>query len=160
MPDRPPSDSARRIFLAVSGALLIGWFAWLSYTALTKSHEPILPRVQAAAARVAVRATVDADDKGAPLREVTVVEALLAGGPGPNEKIIVMNLPTARGFGGKGDYLLFLDPDPQILMPDGRPIYHVLGARGTIGADTDPPTIYAWVPDVAAQAKRLLHTRE
>jgi hypothetical protein len=131
---------------------LLGWFAWLSYTALTKSHEPIVPPVQAAAAQVAVRATVEIDEKGAPSMQATVVE-WLRGPQAASEKILVVNLSTAHGFTGKGDYLL-------LLAQEFPGVYHVLGARGTFGTESDPPTIYPWGPGVVAQEQRLFQAKE
>src|SRR5436305_5167256 len=70
----PPNDPRAKAFLAVSAVLLFGWLAWLSSAALTKSREPAVSRAQAAVAKLPVVAKVDADEKGAPVARVTVVE--------------------------------------------------------------------------------------
>src|SRR5688572_20050967 len=89
VPDLPPKDPVKRFYLVAAAALFFGWLAWLSYTALTKSREPIVSRVQAAVAPVPVRAKVEADATGAPSALVTVLEPLQTGGPPKDTKIHV-----------------------------------------------------------------------
>src|SRR4051812_19659199 len=105
-PSGLPTSPAARVLLAVSAVLFFGWLAWLSYTALTKSRDPIVSRVQVAVAPVPVVANVEADDKGAPKVTVTVEESLLPNGPPKGTVLTVVNLPGARGFTEKGKYLL------------------------------------------------------
>ncbi len=150
---------ASRAFLVVSAVLFFGWLAWLSLTALTKSREPIVSRVQAAVATVPVVAEVDADDKGAPVASVKVVEALGPKGPAKDAPLAVGNLPAARGFTGKGKYLLLLAVEPNAFLPDGRPVFQLVGSRGA-SADPDPPVIYPWTPDVEAQARRMFRAKD
>jgi hypothetical protein len=59
-----------KVLLVVSAALFVGWIAWLSYTALTKSRAPIVSRAQAAAATVPVRAklTTGVQDRAVKLK--------------------------------------------------------------------------------------------
>jgi len=160
----PPAPEARpgpasRAFLAVSAVLFFGWLAWLSLTALTKSREPIVSRVQAAVATVPVVAEVDADDKGTPSANVKVVEALKPNGPAKDAPLAVGNLPSARGFTGKGKYLLLLAVEPNAFLPDGRPAFQLVGSRGA-SADPDPPVIYPWSPDIEAQARRMFRAKD
>src|SRR5437764_9069093 len=105
VPEGPPNDPRAKAFLAVSAVLLFGWLAWLSSAALTKSREPIVSRAQAAVAKMPVVAKVDADEKGAPVARVTVVEALKPNGPPKDTPLEVENFNLARGFTGPGEYL-------------------------------------------------------
>ena len=156
-PDRPPSDPARRAFLAVTAVLFFGWLAWLSYTALTKSREPIVSRSQAALAHLPVVAKVDADDKGAPVARVTVVEALRPDGPPKDTKLNITNLPSAQEFPGAGEYLLLLEPGGFTL--EGVPVFRLVGSSPS-STDSEPKTIYRWTPDVEAQARRLYRAKD
>ncbi|MBN9120560.1 MAG: hypothetical protein J0I06_15645 [Planctomycetes bacterium] len=158
-PDRPPRDPRSRFFLAATAALFFGWLAWLGYTALTKSREPIVSHAQAALAPVPVVATVTADDKGAPAAKVTVVEPLRPGGPPAKTQLVVANLPAARGFTGAGDYLLLLAPDPLAFQHDGGPVFQLVGPRPS-SSDSDPATIYKWSADVEAQARNLYRAKD
>lgn len=158
-PNRPPNDPKARVFLAVSAALLFGWLAWLSYTALTKSRDPIVSRAQAAVATTGVVAKVDADEKGAPVAKVTVVDSLGPGGPPKDAPLEVENMHLARGFTGAGEYLLLLPREPHEVRRGGLPVFLLVGSRGT-GTESDPPTIYRWTPDVAAQAKRMFRAKD
>ena len=170
-----------KIFLAVSAALFVGWMSWLGYTALTKSHGPIVSRAQAAAASVAVRAKLDLAEpdreqmlvrpaviggqqvtvlKGQaekPAYAVTVVEKLHANGPAAGTKIAVVNLPSCFGFTGPGEYLLLLNKEDGATL-DGNPVYTVVGQQRSPGAELDgvgPPMIYTWNADVEKQAQRV-----
>ncbi len=170
-----------KIFLAVTAALFFGWLSWLSYTALTKSHGPIVSRAQAAAARVAVRAKLDPAEpdresmlvrpaviggqqvivlKGEaekPAFVVTVVEKLHATGPEAGTKIGVSNLYACSGFSGPGEYLLLLNKEDGVTL-DGHPVYTVVGQQSSPGADLErsgPPMIYPWNADVEKQAQRV-----
>jgi hypothetical protein len=156
VPSRPPTDPMAKALLAVTAALFFGWLAWLSYAALTKSREPIVPRAQAAVA-VPVVAKVDADEKGAPVQFVTVVESLKPDGPSKDTPLVV-KLSEVRGFTGRGEYLLLLAPEPHAFLPDGRPVFQLVGPRGA--PDSEPPTMYQWTPDVAAQAKRMYRSKD
>src|SRR5215470_17278436 len=51
-------STSGKILLLISATVLVGWFAWLSYTALTKSHEPVVSHAQATATKFAVVATL------------------------------------------------------------------------------------------------------
>jgi hypothetical protein len=143
----------------ITAALLIGWFGWLSYTALTKSRDPIVSRAQAAVAPLPVVATVDADDKGVLKPDVIVEESLRPDGPPAKTPLVVENLAGARGFKEKGKYLLLLTADPPAFTADGRRIFRIVGSRGT-GSDSDPATIYPWSPDVEAQARRAYRAKQ
>jgi hypothetical protein len=183
-PPAPAPDgiatSARKPLLIVTSLLLLGWFAWLSITALTKSREPIVSRAQASAARVPVVAEVTTEpaerevkmlrggvqghnvlllksqaDK--PAFVVTVKEKLVPNGPDVGTKIGVTNLPVSSGYEGPGDYLLLLDADDSAIL-DGQPAYFLQGQQRSPGADLESvgaPMIYKWGPDVRAQVKRL-----
>jgi hypothetical protein len=154
VPDRPPNNPVSRALLAMTAVTLFGWFAWLSYAALTKSHDPTISRAQAARSDgVPVVAKVTADEKGTPAMKVTVVESLKPDGPRKDSTLMVLNLPSANGFVKEGMYLLLLTPDP-LAFPADSPIFHLVGQRGTF-ADSDTPAIYPWTPDVEAQARRL-----
>lgn len=185
-PEPPPAPDARRsgarkAFLIVATVLLLGWFAWLGYTALTKSHEPIVSHAQAAAATAPVVATLTAGEEGkesrllrpggieghstAVLREradkpsllVTVKEPLTNSAPAAGTVIGVSNITGCSGYEGPGDYLLLLVPIPGGNL-DNHPAFVVVGQQGSPGPELEgvgPPTIYKWGPDVRAQAKRL-----
>jgi hypothetical protein len=177
----PRKTSARKLFLIVSGALLLGWFAWLGYTALTKSREPIVSHAQATAATAPVVAALTAGEEGkesqlvrpggieghstAVLRAqadkpaflVTVKESLTNNGPAAGTVIGVSNITGCSGYGGPGDYLLLLAPVPGGNL-DNHPAYVVVGPQRSPGADLEgagTPTIYKWGPGVQAQARRL-----
>jgi hypothetical protein len=173
-PETPPA-TGRKLLLYISAALLLGWFAWLSYTALTKTHEPIVSRAQASAAKVVVVARVETEEQareaklarhgdepfpvksqaGKPQFFVKVIETLTANGPAKDSEIGVVNLPVCGGYTGPGEYLLLLDKDDATL--DGHPAYFVVGPQRSPGADYDSgaPMIYKWGPGVRAQVQRL-----
>jgi hypothetical protein len=114
--------------------LLLGWFAWLGSTALTKSREPVVSRAQAAAAPVAV-----------------VKQSFTPASPEPGTVIVVKNLPACTGFHGPGEYLL-------LLQPLGLEDFVVVGQQNSPGARLEgvgAPKIYAWGPAVHAQELRL-----
>jgi hypothetical protein len=177
----PRRTSARKLFLAVAAALLLGWFAWLGYTALTKSREPTVSHAQAAAATVPVVATLTAGEEGQesklvrpagieghttaellakadkPAFLVTVKEPLKNGAPAAGTVIGVANITSCSGYHGPGDYLLLLAPQPGAKL-DGHPAYVVIGQQSSPGADLEgigPAMIYKWGPGVQAQAKQL-----
>jgi hypothetical protein len=178
--DRPPRSPVRLLLLVATAALLVGWFSWLGYTALAKSHSPVVSRGQAAAATVPVRAKLTAgnkdlratlarresastlrgeDDKPAFL--ATVVEQLTPTGPAKDARIGVRNLPDCSGYAGEGEYLLLLAPDADATI-DGRPAYVLVGLQRSPGADFadgGPPVIYPWTEqtgdDLREQVKRL-----
>ena len=158
-PSGPPSDPASRAFLAVAAVLFFGWLAWLSYTALTKSREPIVSRSQAALAPP----PGGREDRGRRQR--------CAGKEGGRDRIAQKRRPSAQGhaagdrelpprggFAGPGEYLLLLPIEVSDIR-DGMPVFQLLGTRGP-GTESDPPTIYRWTPDVAAQAKRLYRAKD
>lgn len=157
-------SSAGKLLLYVTGGLFIAWMAWLSYTALTKTRDPIVSRAQAAAATVPVVAeitTADADRQlvverpggiqgklTAPLKEqvgkpaviVKVVELIQPNnGPPVGSEIAVSNLPTATGFTGPGQYLLLLNRDGEATVnAQGSPprdAYLLAGQQRSPGAD-------------------------
>jgi hypothetical protein len=169
------------VFLIVAAVLLLGWFGWLGYTALTKSREPIVSHAQAAAATAPVVATLTAGEEGkemrlirtgevqghstAVLREqpdkpaftVTVKEPLTKSAPAAGTVIGVSNLTGCTGYGGPGDYLLLLVPQPGANL-ENHPSFVVVGPQSSPGADlegTGAPAIYKWGPGVEAQAKQL-----
>jgi hypothetical protein len=159
-PSRPPRDPVSRLFLAVSAVVLVCWFVWLSYAALTKSREPIVSHAQAAGAAVPVVAKVEADDKGAPVEKVTVIESLAPNGPAKDTQLLIPNLPGASGFTGAGEYLLLLPRETQGFTADGLPVVPIVPVVGLRRTDSDPVAIYRWTPDVAAQAKQLYRAKE
>lgn len=184
-PERPAARPRSRAMLILTGALLAGWFAWLSYTALTKSRAPLVSRAQASAAKVPVRGTLATgrDDLRAnhsfvgpnnvivqnllvgkaerPAFAVTVTEQLHPSGPAAGEKIAVRNLPDASGYTGPGDYLLLLVRDGDATI-DGAPAYVLAGVPRSVGGDGGDgvaPPVYPWTDphadDLRKQVKRL-----
>jgi hypothetical protein len=176
-----PGAISRRVWLFIAATLLIGWFSWLGYTALTKSREPIVSHAQAAAATAPVVATLTAGEEGkemrlirpgeiqghstAVLREqpdkpaflVTVKEPLTKNGPPAGTVIGVSNLTGCSGYSGPGDYLLLLAPQTGANL-ENHPAYVVAGPQSSPGAPlegTGPPAIYKWGKGVEAQAKSL-----
>jgi hypothetical protein len=156
--------------VVVTGALLVGWLSWLGYTALTKSHAPIVSRAQAAAATMAVRAKVTTGNKDlratfvrAPLKTqtelkgeddkpafiVTVVEPLTPNAPPKDTQIRVANLPRCNGYTGEGEYLLLLARDGDATV-DGQDAYYLVGPQRSPGSDpADSGTIYPWTDNTA-----------
>ena len=178
-PAEPVRPVGRKVFLAVSAALFLGWLGWLAVTALNKSREPIVSHAQAAAAGVPVRAKLEMAEpdreslllrhtlngqvvtplKGQadkPAFVVEVIEQLRPKGPAAGTKIGVTNLPACTGFTGPGEYLLLLNPDADATL-DGRPAYTLVGQQRSPGAEPDgaPPVIYKWGADVGKQVQRL-----
>lgn len=170
-----------KVLLFISTAVLLSWFTWLSYTALTKSHEPVVSHAQAAATKFAVVATLsdgeaDRESKlvrsggiqgenatplkakaGKPAFTVTVKELLTANGPAKDTQIGVWNLPASVGYVGPGDYLLLLDKADDSTLDD-HPAYFLVGQQRSPGADLEllgAPMIYKWGDDVRKQAKRM-----
>jgi hypothetical protein len=130
--------------------LLLGWFAWLGSTALTKSREPVVSRAQAAAAPVAVVAELSGSGEVAHA-EVVVKQSFTPASPEPGTVIVVKNLPACTGFHGPGEYLL-------LLQPLGLEDFVVVGQQNSPGARLEgvgAPKIYAWGPAVHAQELRL-----
>lgn len=186
VPPAPATAPKRNpALLIVSAALLVGWFGWLSYTALTKSRAPVVSHAQAAGAKVPVRGTLTtghkdlrathqfADERNLQIQNllrgednkpsfvVTVTEQLHPTGPAVGAKIGVRNLPDAGGYTGPGDYLLLLVRDGDATI-DGAPSYVLVGVPKSPGSDTGDggaPVLYPWTDkhadDLRKQVKRL-----
>ncbi|MBN9517954.1 hypothetical protein J0H58_05465 [bacterium] len=134
--------TGRKLRLAAAAALFLGWLGWLGYTALSKNRGPVVSRVQAAAATLAVVAEVKAGDGP---QEVGVTQVLH--GAKPDGAVVVTNLSDAAGYAGPGTYLL--------LLGKGRgETFVVVGSLRSPGYDgAGGPTVYPWTPAVEAQAK-------
>ncbi len=176
----------KRIRLIVAAFLFVGWLGWLGATALTKSHAPVVSRVQAANATVAVVAELTNGEDGRavhlirqvpqlgpqpvalnekadrPAIMVKVVETL-KGGPAPDTQIGVANLPDCVGYTGPGRYLLLLNKDPASHFEANREAYMIVGRQHPSNAelsDIGPPTIYPYsdktAEDIQKQVKKLL----
>ncbi len=177
----PRRTSARKLFLLATAVLLVGWFSWLGFTALTKSREPIVSHAQAAAASVAVVVAVKPGDDGQesrfirpgdvqgfstavliekadkPAFLVTVIEPLTKNAPATGTIIGIPNITACTGFNGGGDYLLLLNPVAGGNL-DNHPAYVVVGQQKSPGADLEgigSPMIYKWGPGVQAQVRQL-----
>ena len=144
----------RRLWLILAAVAFVGWLSYLSFAALTKNRGPVISRAQAAAAKVAIVASVEAEG-GKPLSKVKVSETLWGNGPPNGAEIEVENLPSASdksGFVGPGEYLLLLT----------APSFRVVGQQRSPGNDvahTGPPLIYRWTDGVKmdfASLPRLL----
>jgi hypothetical protein len=134
----------QRVRLIIAAAIFLGWIAWLSFAALTKSHAPIVSHVQSAVATAAVVAELN--DVGP---KAVVVRKLWGDAPTGGD-IEVANLPDVRGFTGPGQYLLYL------YAPRGP--WLVVGQQRSPGnelAGAGQPIIYPWTDDVQKQAERL-----
>jgi len=149
-----------KVRLIVAAALLVGWLAWLGYTAATKNRGPVISPVQAAAtAHVIVgEITVGPDDK--PALEVKVVESLKTGSPAAGATIFVTNLSDAKGFDGPGEYLLLLseNPQPRLIPVNGQelPMHTLVGMQRSPGYElSGGPTIYRMSNEIRAQVKKL-----
>lgn len=150
----PPTAAAPKLFLAVTGLALVAWLAWLSVTALNKTRDPIVSRAQAAIAPIPVVAKVRAGGDGKPDATVVVVKPLTDGGLKELKaggELVVVNLSSAQGFGGEGEYLLLLT-EPFVV--NGKLTSQLVLYR-TTASDADPPVIYKWSADVEKQAERL-----
>jgi hypothetical protein len=135
----------QRLRLIIAAAAFLGWIAWLSFAAITKSHAPIVSHVQAAVATAAVVAELH--DTGP---KVVIAEKDKLWGAIPTGEIEVANLPEARGFAGPGKYLLYL------YAPRGA--WLVVGQQRSPGnelAGVGQPIIYPWSDDVQKQAEKL-----
>ena len=148
--------------LILAAVLFLGWMGWLGYTALTKSHGPMVSHAQAAAAThpVVAKVMVGADNK--PTDKATVVEALSGNGPATGTEITVVNLSGATGFEGEGDYLLLLVPTPvwrgQPNPAPALPTFEIVGQQRSPGNDltgVGKPLIYRWNEDVRRQYEKL-----
>lgn len=154
----PPRNRAKgttgaKVRLLLAAAAFLGWLGYLGYAALSKSRGPVVSRVQAAAAQLAVRASIDggADPAG----PATVLESLTKDGPPVGTQLDVVNLNGAdvSGWAGTGEYLLFLE---RLGTTDK---YRVVGQQRSPGYDlggVGKATIYRWSSDVEAQAKKLV----
>jgi hypothetical protein len=154
---QPAHTPLGKLFLVVATALLLGWFAWLSYTALTKTPESsIISHAQAAAATVPVVVNLSEEPKKLG-KTVKVVEPLTPIGPKAGTEIQVLNLPDSKGYTGPGDYLLLLektDVGDQLPMY----LYAIAGQQRSPASDGDSPDavrIYKWNDAVKAQVKRM-----
>jgi|GEM_PF-771698 len=170
-----------KVLLAVTTLLLLAWMTWLSYTALTKSHEPVVSHAQAAAAQLAVVAeltdgkqdqesslirpggiqgqnvTVMHAQAGKPGFVVKITDPLSPKGPAKDTEIAVWNLPNCSGYTGPGQYLLLLKKDEGATL-NGKPAFYLVGQQRSPGENLEgvgAPMIYRWGPDVQAQVKRL-----
>lgn len=157
-------SGARKAFLIVSATLLLGWFTWLGYTALTKSREPIVSHAQAAAAAAPVVATLINGEEGKEsrllrpggieghttgvLREsadkpsllVTVKEPLTKSAPAAGTVVGVSNITGCSGYDGPGDYLLLLVPIAGGNL-DNHPAFAVVGQQRPSGQQTSGPEV-------------------
>jgi hypothetical protein len=138
---------SKRLRLVLALSLFILWMAYLSYAALYKSRSPIVSHAQTAAATVAVVAEVEPGEEGKPSPKVKVIDLLTPDGPPPGSLLLIENLPTARGFEGKGEYLLLLSNSLYIIPPQRSP--------GNPMSGYEPPTIYRWNDEVRKQYESL-----
>jgi hypothetical protein len=133
--------------LAAAAVAFLAWVGYLGYAKLTKSRDPIVSHVQAAAADAAVVGEVDATGG------VKVVGPLLWGKDVP-ATLTVPNLAEARGFAGPGQYLLLLT------QKSGR--WLVVGQQRSPGSDlagVGSPLVYPWTADVRVQAEKFSRER-
>lgn len=175
-----------RVRLIAAAALFVGWLSWLGYTALTKSHSPVVSHAQAAGAAVAVVAELTTGADGRPVfvlrqdapqgRAVTelkekadrpavtvkVSEVLKGGGLEPGTTIGVTNLPSCVGYSGPGTYLLLLNKD-ETARVEGHLAYTLAGPQlvpGTEPAAAGAMFIYPWneqtTADLRKQVEKLL----
>ncbi|MFO0824155.1 MAG: hypothetical protein U0792_13755 [Gemmataceae bacterium] len=132
--------------LILAAAAFLGWLAYLSYAAATKSHAPIVSHIQASAANAAVVAEVTSLDA-----KPKVAEKLW--GDAPEGEIEVLNLSEARGFVGPGRYVLYLERRHAMWL--------IVGQQRSPGNDLSgvgKPLIYPWSDDVRVQAEKLKPT--
>lgn len=143
--------TSKAVRLIVALALFVGWMSYLGYAALTKSRSPIVSRIQAAAAPLAVVADVQTTPNGKPHVRAKVVESLSKAGPAAGTELLVMNLEDVRGFTGPGPYLLLLQQE------EGFPSYVVVGPQRSPGNDrvVGRPLIYPWNEDVRREYEYL-----
>jgi hypothetical protein len=137
-----------RIRLIAAAALFLGWMAWLSYAALSKSCDPVVSRAQAAGATHVIKAAVAGNDDR-PEPTVKVVQSI-RGDLTPEAMIEVSDLALAGGYSGPGDYLLLLAKDRA------APTYRIAGIQRSPGYEpTGKPVIYLWSSDIEAQVRHL-----
>jgi hypothetical protein len=141
----------RRWRLILAALAFVGWLSYLGYAALSKNHGPVISRAQAAAAKYAVVAEVEAGADGVPLKQVKVVRALSENGPKEGTQIDVENLPRAKegGFTGPGEYLLLLTEPPYLVVGQQR------SPGNNLDSSTGPPLIYPWNDGVRKQFEKL-----
>jgi hypothetical protein len=152
-----------RLRLLLAAFVFIGWLGYLSYAALTKNRDPIISRVQAAVAKVAIVGEVTAGPDGKPAPEVLVVEALAGGDTEPGSKVTVVNLPDAQGFTGAGRYLLLMTAIPPGLVPqhenpDTNRKFSLVGQQRSPGHDlagVGKPLIYTWTDGMRMQFEKM-----
>ena len=108
--------TGRKLRLAASAVLLVGWLGWLGYTALTKNRGPVVSRAQAAAATLAVVAEVPAGEGPRVVEVKDVLAGTLPGG-----SLTVTNLGEAAVASEEIDPAPFARTvDVRLPGPDGR----------------------------------------
>lgn len=138
----------KKLRLVAAALLFVGWMSWLGYASLSKNRGPVVSRAQAAAAQVAVVATLSGDDGPT---SATVTEPLSAAAPGVGTPLDVANFGNVVGWAGRGEYLLLLEKQGDR--------YRVVEQQRSPGYDTGSAGkahIYRWSEDVRVQAKKLL----
>jgi hypothetical protein len=148
--------------LILASAAFVAWLSYLGYAALSKNRGPVISRAQAAAAKHAFVARIEADDAGKPKPIVKVVSHLRGDGPPNGSEQFIANLPDAQGFDGAGDYLLLVVQDPIVRLaradgPATQP-FMVQGQQRSPGNDLSgvgKPLIYRWTDEVRNQFEKL-----
>jgi hypothetical protein len=150
--------------LVLAATAFLAWMAWLGYTALHKSHGPVVSHIQAAAAACAVVADVKDDVEGKPDSRVTVDEVISGKAPPPGIVMVVTNLHEAGGYKGTGKYLLYLTEPVVVPVRVGDKPEEPMPACAVVGQQRSPgndlagvgkPLIYQWNDDVRLQAEKL-----
>lgn len=144
----------RKVLLALSIILFVGWMAYLINLALTRRHPTIISRPQILVSQVIIVAHVEGDD--APHDEAKVKSILFPEnaikGIKEGETIRVANLSqSAKNWIGAGDYLLPLEKTDDVFFvtPIPRsPGFYPAGANAK-------PLIYRWTREIEEQFKHI-----
>lgn len=139
----------KRVALAVSTLLLLGWIGFVGFLALTQRQDVVLSRPQLLAADLVITARVEMTE--APVE----VESIHHVGPGvvsPDQKamISVLNLHESQGGDGPGLYLLPLTVDPE------HQAYRVTSIPRSPGYYGGPPRVYRATARAEAALRAIL----
>jgi hypothetical protein len=128
----------RRLWLAVTVILFVGWLGWLGYVAATASHPIVLSRPQLMMSTLDVIADVPgAKDRPGNRAIVRQVHWPASQGNLVGKAIEIVNLPQAKHWTGPGSYIL-------CLVSDGNGKYQVAAIPSSPGYEGwgQAPRIY------------------
>ena len=147
-----------RGWIAVTGAVYLGWLGWLGYAVYgarwAADRTPVVSRAQLVGATHLLVCDVTTGADGLPEAQARVAEVLRGDGVKAGDAVAVWNLPSALPAGTDampaGRYLL-----PVVSGGAGYKVAGLPRSPGYEPADGVRPVVYRWTPGLEAALRAL-----